>query len=230
MKRSIDLIIFDCDGVLVDSEPLAAAAMAEVLGRAGHAVPPSIILRSVGRKQDDIIRDVEGFLGSPVAPAALADLWPATRAAFRGRLQPTSGITAFLRELRTARCVASSSSHQRIAFSLAETGLAEFCPPEVVFSGHDVARGKPAPDLFLHAAACMGVAPERCLVIEDSRYGVQGAVAAGALAVGYTGGSHAPDAAALRAAGATWAAGSWTDMARQLAEYELGSPRGNAGA
>ena len=199
-----DLVIFDCDGVLVDSEVLAVEAFCEVLVAAGVPAKPSMIARCFGMKQADILRSVERDTGVAV-PEAVADaLWPATRTLFDRDLRPMPGVASFIARLgERPRCVASSSSLERIRFSLARTGLAGFFGDHV-FSSQMVARGKPAPDLFLLAAGRMGVPPGRCAVIEDSIFGVEGARAADMRALGFLGGSHiVPDhGAKLLASGA----------------------------
>lgn len=213
-----ELVIFDCDGVLVDSEGLAALAMQAVLREGGITVPLAAIGRCVGMKQADIIASLESETGAVIGSLLADRLWPATRALFAQRLTATYGLVEFLERLPHLRCVASSSSHERIAFSLELTGLRRFFAPDAVFSSSEVARGKPAPDLFLHAASRMGVAPGRCMVIEDSRFGVQGAVAAGMTALGFVGGSHASDdtRAALVSHGAVAVESTWAAVAERL--------------
>lgn len=204
------LIIFDCDGVLVDSEPLAAEAYVRVYAKQGLPITPEIIAECVGMKQADIILRVEQLTGYSLPLAGEADVWPQTMAVFKEGLKPVPGIRAFLRNLTSPCCVASSSSIERIYFSLETTGLLEFFDP-YIFSSSMVSRGKPAPDLFLFAADRMGIAPENCIVIEDSPFGVQGAVAAGMTVVGFTGGSHttADHRDKLLEAGATFASSNW---------------------
>ena len=212
------LVIFDCDGVLVDSEVLAARAWQAVLRQGGGEVDLAPIERAPGMKQADIVAHLEREIGRSLDPALVDRLWPATRALFADHLKTTLDLAAFLDRLPYLRCVASSSSHERIGFSLGVTGLARYFDPGAIFSASEVARGKPAPDLFLHAAARMGVAPARCVVIEDSKYGVAGAVAAGMTACGFTGGGHATPAmaAALRDNGARWVVETWSDVAAHL--------------
>jgi HAD superfamily hydrolase (TIGR01509 family) len=214
----IELVIFDCDGVLVDSEPLSALAIQTVLRTGGIEVPIEAIWRCVGMKQADIVTSLEAETGMPIGTKLVEGLWPATRALFAERLTPTRGLLPLLEALPYRHCVASSSSHERIAFSLGVTGLARFFAEDAIFSSSDVAHGKPAPDLFLHAAARMGVAPARCVVIEDSRFGIMGAVAAGMTALGFVGGGHATPAtaAALAAHGAAWVENSWPAIAGRL--------------
>ncbi len=214
MPAPFDLVIFDCDGVLVDSEVLAVEAFVAVLREAGLPATPAMIERCFGMKQADILLAVSEQTGLDVPADVAAELWPATRALFERELRPMPGVAAFIDGLGgRARCVASSSNPERIRLSLTLTGLADRFG-EAVFSSHQVARGKPAPDLFLFAAERMGVDPGRCLVIEDSTYGVQGARAAGMRAVGFVGGSHIPagHADALERAGAETVTRAWDDI------------------
>ena len=190
MALACDLIIFDCDGVLVDSEVLSVESMAGVLNEAGVPASYDMIARCFGMKQADILAAVSAATGAVIPDDVPARIWPATRARFEESLQPMPGIVAFLERFEgLKRCVASSSAPERIRRSLELTGLARFFGDDV-FSSHQVARGKPAPDLFLFAAGEMGVDPSRSIVIEDSIFGVQGARAAGMAAYGFGGGSH----------------------------------------
>ncbi len=187
-----DLIIFDCDGVLVDSEVLAIQGMREVLTEAGIPATAEMIGACFGMKQADILFKISEWTQKPIPDDLPPLIWPATRRLFESELRAMPGVRDFLQRSGTIpRCVASSSSPERIRLSLGLTALDGFFGPHV-FSSHQVARGKPAPDLFLFAAAAMGVEPERAVVIEDSIYGVQGARAAGMTVFGYTGGSHIP--------------------------------------
>ncbi|MDP4823988.1 MAG: HAD family hydrolase, partial [Aestuariivirgaceae bacterium] len=172
------LVIFDCDGVLVDSEILAAEAMGGLLAQHGLTVTVPQLLQFVGMKQADILAGVENIAGKPVPPMVVTDLWPQTRRLFSERLQPIAGVADFVANLAGPRCVASSSHHERIRFSLEKTGLHSLLAPHI-FSASEVKNGKPAPDLFLHAAARMQAEPAHAIVIEDSTAGVTGARAAG---------------------------------------------------
>jgi HAD superfamily hydrolase (TIGR01509 family) len=214
---SPDLVIFDCDGVLVDSELLASRAMCAVLQKEGIAATPEMIARCIGMKRDDILAKIEGWTGSVISSGIAEDLWPATRELFEAELQPTPGIAGFLERLPYRRCVASSSDRTRIRLSLELTKLLPFFG-EDYFSSSEVARGKPAPDLFEHAAKRMGASPDNCVVIEDSPFGIQGARAAGMTAIGYLGGSHLGPAHAdiLREAGAHFVEDSWDAIARRI--------------
>jgi len=216
-----DLIIFDCDGVLVDSEPLAAKAYERVYEKHGMpGVGADIIAQCIGMKQADIIVRIGELTGHRFPDDAQGDIWAETKALFTEALTPTEGLLPFLQRLPLKRCVASSSSLERIHHSLAVTGLAGFFG-DSIFSSSMVKHGKPAPDIFLFAAGRMGADPARCVVIEDSPFGVQGAVAAGMTAIGYTGGghSHAGHGQQLIAKGARAACASWAEV-----EASLGAP------
>jgi len=213
-----DLVIFDCDGVLVDSELLAGEAMLNVLRRQGIAATPEMIADCVGMKRDDILARIAERTGTPIGAGLADDIWPATRELFVQGLKPTPGIAAFLDRLPYRRCVASSSDKVRIRLSLEVTGLLPFFGDDL-FSSQEVARGKPAPDLFEHAARRMGVDPGRCVVIEDSIFGVQGARAAGMTVIGYIGGSHLGaehHARALRDAGAHHVEADWAAVGERI--------------
>jgi HAD superfamily hydrolase (TIGR01509 family) len=188
MSRALELVIFDCDGVLVDSERLAVRIDIQVLAKLGWTITEAeVIERFVGRSDVSIKADIEAHLGR-----ALPDDWGAEfeslyRAAFAAELKPVPGVVEALDRITLPTCVASSGSHDKMRFTLGLTGLYERFAGRI-FSAYEVARGKPAPDLFLYAAARMGVAPEACAVIEDSRYGIEAARAARMRAFGYAGG------------------------------------------
>src|SRR5262245_61552787 len=180
-----DLIIFDNDGVLVDSEPVANQVLSSLLTEYGYpCTPGDCIATFMGRSVPQVRAMVEGQLGRPL-PADLEtryveQLFPA----FQRSLQPIPGIVEVLRTIDQAVCVASSGTRQRIRLTLGRTGLWERFGGRV-FSAEDVAHGKPAPDLFLHAAASFGVDPRRCAVVEDSPAGVSAANAAGMTSFGF---------------------------------------------
>jgi HAD superfamily hydrolase (TIGR01509 family) len=182
-----ELIIFDCDGVLVDSEPIAIQIDAIIFAEYGMPMSETeIIDRFVGRSPS-VTRDaIEQHIGHPLP----ADFRERTEAMFneayeRG-LAPIDGIEEALDRINAPTCVASSSEPDRLDYKLRLTGLYERFAGRI-FSATEVRNGKPAPDLFLHAARQMGVAPEACAVVEDSQYGVQAARAAGMAAFGYAG-------------------------------------------
>ena len=201
---STDLIIFDCDGVLVDSELIGCQIEVDCLQAAGFPITLSTLLRDfVGTSNAAMYAALEARFGRPV-PADLEDkMRDRVLAAFRSDLQPVDGIGKVVAGLKKPVCVASSSEPDRIRLSLELTGLLSFFEPHL-FSSTMVQNGKPAPDLFLHAADRMGVAPTRCVVVEDSVAGVRAALAAEMSVVGLSAASHC-DAAhgqRLRQAGA----------------------------
>ena len=182
------LVIFDCDGVLVDSEPIAIRIDVQMFAELGLTVSEQeVIERFVGRSPEVMAEAVEEALGHP-PPAEWAQRGEERlRRAFEAELRPVEGIAQALEEIDAPRCVASSSAPQNIRFKLERTGLYGYFDGRI-FSAAEVANGKPAPDLFLHAAERMGFAPADCVVVEDSRYGVQAARAAGMQVLAYAGG------------------------------------------
>ncbi|PZO78743.1 MAG: hydrolase [Mesorhizobium amorphae] len=193
-----DLVIFDCDGVLVDSETISVAVLVEVIREAGGAVSAEdAFTRFLGRSMASVGEILAGEFGVFLSDKQLERFRTLLRARFARELQPVRGVREALAQLGCPVCVASSSSPERIRFSLERTGLlASFDP--CIYSASMVSSGKPAPDLFLHAARAMGVAPERCLVVEDSPVGVAAARAAGMRVFGFTGASHAEPAGLRR--------------------------------
>ena len=183
-----DVVIFDCDGVLIDSERIAVRVDAEILGELGWELTEAeIIERFMGRDDAYMRGEIEAAIGRPLDVDWVADVRPRYRRAMEAELTPVDGIVEALDRILTPTCVASSSTHEHLQFALGLTGLlARF--DGRIFSATEVPNGKPAPDLFLHAAATLGVPPDRCAVIEDSRYGVEAARAAGMRAFGYAGG------------------------------------------
>ena len=198
-------VIFDCDGVLVDSEVLAAPILAETLTQLGLPTSARDVDRDFkGRSWEhglDVIRARRG--GAEPWPELRERYRAALFSAFVERLQAVPGVAEVLDALDAAgipRCVASSGDHERIRRGLSVAGLLDRFADGAIFSADDVAHGKPAPDLFLHAARAMGFDPAATVVVEDSTAGVQAAIAAGMRVLGY-----APDPtgnAALAAAGA----------------------------
>ncbi|MEU5713548.1 HAD family hydrolase [Streptomyces flaveolus] len=185
-----DLVIFDNDGVLVDSEPISNRLLAAYLTELGHPTSYEDSIRDyMGSAMHRIHELVLERTGQRL-PADFDEVFHArVFAAFERELQPVPGVAGVLEKLAVdgvPYCVASSGSHARIRVGHRTTGLDRWFPQERVFSSEDVGRGKPAPDLFLHAAQRMGVAPERCVVVEDSPLGVQAAVAAGMDVYGFT--------------------------------------------
>jgi HAD superfamily hydrolase (TIGR01509 family) len=185
------LIIFDCDGVLVDSEPISIAVLLDVLASAGHVMSEETAYELfLGRSMATTIELLRNDFGFVVTAEHLEQARTALYERFRRELKPIPGIRNALRQLALPRCIASSSQPERIRFSLGVTGLLPFFEPHI-YSAAMVRRGKPAPDLFLHAAREMGVEPEECLVVEDSPAGIMAAKEADMRVFGFTGGSHA---------------------------------------
>jgi HAD superfamily hydrolase (TIGR01509 family) len=218
-----DLVIFDCDGVLIDSELLACRAVAECLAEDRIAVSADEIMeRYTGISWAGMVADLErrhGPMAADFDDRHRRRFWPLLEA----ELKPIPGIAAVLDAMPCRSCVASSGRPDRLNFALSLVGLYDRFHPNV-FSAVEVARGKPAPDLFLHAAQRMGVAPAACVVVEDSLPGIAAARAAGMTALGFAGGSHCrPDhAARLRAAGAALVI---ADMAAFHASLTVLGPR-----
>jgi HAD superfamily hydrolase (TIGR01509 family) len=195
-------IVWDCDGVLVDSERINNEVFAALVTRAGvPTTPAQSVARYMGRSTAECVADVERRLGRTLAFDLAAEYHRTVRERHRTDLAPVPGARDLLDRLRergTTVCVASSGTPEEIAHRLALTGLAGYFGDHV-YSASMVARGKPAPDLFLYAAARLGVDPADCVLIEDSPYGVRGGRAAGMAVVGF---AALVDAAVLRAAGA----------------------------
>jgi len=186
----INLIIFDCDGVLVDSEVISCRAHANALTRHGYPISSEQVSRRfLGRSTKQANLEIETELGRKLPEAYHGDLQDELFRSFEADLEAIRGIHDVLDVVTQAVCVASSGSHQRMQVSLGSTGLHERLAPNI-FSSSQVKNGKPAPDLFLFAANQMRVPPERCVVIEDSLAGIAGARAAGMTVFGFCGGSH----------------------------------------
>lgn len=205
---NFDLVIFDCDGVLVDSEVLSCTSLAALLTEVGLPTRAEEAMeRFLGRSVTAIAEDFQARLGRPLPE----DFLPRFRADVMARMQRDLTAIPDIAEVLTALtargqrfCVASSSERPRLDLALSLTGLAPFFENRV-FNAAMVARGKPAPDLFLHAAQALNADPARCLVIEDSLAGIQAGKAAGMIVWGFTGGSHYQNVAGaemLAAAGA----------------------------
>ncbi|MFF3660762.1 HAD family hydrolase [Streptomyces olivochromogenes] len=185
-----DLVIFDNDGVLVDSEPISNTILAAYLTELGHPTSYEESIRDyMGSAMHRIHELVQERSGQRL-PEDFDDVFHGrVFAAFERELQPVPGAVQLLEKLAADEvpyCVASSGSHERIRVGHRKTGLDRWFGEGRVFSSQDVGRGKPAPDLFLYAAERMGVAPERCVVVEDSPLGVRAANAAGMDVYGFT--------------------------------------------
>lgn len=202
-KPTLELVIFDCDGVLVDSEPISNGVLAKLLTDEGL---PTTLAEARGAYQglllDDVLTDAQAKLGRPL-PEGWLDRFERQRSqAFRAELCPIAGVVEAIERIREAGiavCVASQGKLEKTRLSLRITGLDELFEDDALFSAYQVPRGKPHPDLFLYAAREMSVDPSKCAVIEDTPSGVIAAVAAGMGVFGYSADS---DKQALRGAGA----------------------------
>lgn len=221
------LLIFDCDGVLVDSEYLFARVASACLNEIGIEIDfGEATRRFAGVSIKDMLARIALERGDAL-PDGFEDLVIRREdEAYAELLEPISGIREAILSIPLRRCVASSSLPERIFGSLAATGLDDLFAENARFSTALVANGKPAPDIFLHAARQMGERPQSCIVIEDSVPGVKGAVAAGMRVIGFTGGRHCGDGHGehLEAAGAHRVIAVMTEL--QEAVAGLTSPTG----
>lgn len=184
----IRLVIFDCDGVLVDSERLAVKVDVAVLAKLGWSLSEQeVVDRFVGVSDAHFRQEIETHLGRKLPPEWEAEMQALYRQAYEKDLVPVEGVIEALDRITLPSCVASSGSHEKIRFTLGLTGLYKRFEGRI-FSATDVGRGKPAPDLFLLAADRMGAAPPECVVVEDSAKGVAAARAAGMNVLAYAGG------------------------------------------
>ncbi|GAA3224717.1 HAD family hydrolase [Nonomuraea helvata] len=193
---AVDLVIFDCDGTLVDSEPISVRVGTAALRRLGWSIDEAEYAERFVGCTNEYWDEAVG----ETPPGWREQLIAEYTAAVKAELCVIEGIEEALDQLTVPTCVASNGRHATIRRSLELTGLAERFHGRV-FSAEDVARGKPAPDLFLHAATTMGVAPERCVVVEDSPFGVTAAMNAGMRCLAFAGGLT--PAARLTGLGAT---------------------------
>ncbi|MFN5764932.1 MAG: HAD family hydrolase [Pseudanabaena sp.] len=200
---NLELVIFDCDGVLVDSEIIVNRVFAETLTEAGFAITyEEVSQKFVGLSFASCLEMIEQIFGRPVPTEWLALSKEREIAALKQELQATEGIADVLKELTLPKCVASNSSPRHIDLVLDLTGLLDHFDGKL-YSCHHVDRPKPFPDVYLHAASQMGYAPESCVVIEDSVAGVKAGYAAGMRVLGYAPSDrHSSHHEALIAAGA----------------------------
>jgi len=213
-------IIYDFDGVIADSEVLANLVLAEAVSSLG--LPTTLqqsFDRYMGKRSAEIVTAIEESLGRKISPTFTDDLRAVTLARFRSELREVSGAQDFiLRYAHLPSCIASSSSMERLSVSLEAVRLSEAFGNRV-FSADLVPRGKPHPDIFLYAADKIGLAPEYCLVVEDSPNGVRAGLAAGMCVVGLCAGAHIRPGHAerLREAGAKHVFDTWTEVGEFLA-------------
>lgn len=204
-----EAVLFDCDGVLVDSEPLTHGVLCAMLNEAGWALSLDECMQIfVGKTVRSEAARIEAHTGQPLTDAWMAAFYARRNVELQTRLQPIPGavdaVRAIHAQLDGRIACASGADRQKVEMQLAQVGLAPYFGDRV-FSGHEMPRTKPAPDVYLAAAAAVGIAPDRCLVVEDTVTGVAAGVAAGATVVGYSlsaFGHGSPEA--LRAAGAVW--------------------------
>jgi HAD superfamily hydrolase (TIGR01509 family) len=204
LNAKVDLIIFDCDGVLVDSEVISCRAHAETLTRHGYPITADQILdRFLGVSEREARLMIEHEISRKLPEDFESQITQATLQSYADDLRAISYVAEAIAAIHLPKCVASSGTPDKIHHGLTCTGLYDLLAPHI-FSASQVKRGKPAPDLFLFAATQMAAAPERCVVIEDSMPGIAAALAAGMTVLGFHGGSHCRPGYAdrLRAAGA----------------------------
>lgn len=197
----MSLVVFDCDGVLVDSEKLSAQAVLEMAAEEGIALTPAAALALIrGRKVATWVSELEARLGKPLAPDFVPEFRRRSAALFAAALRPVPHVPRMLDELTLPICTASSAPRDKIEHTLGLTGLLPRFRGRI-YSAYEVGAWKPDPGLFLHAARDLGVPADRCVVVEDSLVGVRAAVAAGMTVFGYAPPENGT-AAALAAAGA----------------------------
>ena len=200
--RRFDLVIFDCDGVLIDSEPIANVVFSKMLATVGMRMSPEEVMRTfVGRSRDTCI-EMAGVIRGEKLPEDFGAKWDeAFHEALEREVKPVDGIPELLRSLTIPYCVASNGEPLHMEKGLTAAGLMPLLEGRL-FSAKAVAHPKPAPDVYLHAARTMGVQPSRCAVVEDTSTGVKAGIAAGMTVFGYAGGPQS-EAATLRSLGAT---------------------------
>lgn len=187
-----DLLISDCDGVLVDSEVLADRVMLEALGAyVPRADLERFLAGSFGQTADEIVERVQRHFAVALPPGLFDDIRQRSEALIAAEVQPIAGVREALLAIALPLAVASNSQRHSVVASVARAGLSERVGGNI-FSADMVARPKPAPDVYLLAAHTLGVAPQRCLVIEDSATGASAALAAGMTVIGFTGAAHIP--------------------------------------
>ncbi len=218
-----DLVIFDCDGVLIDSEPIANRVHAQTLAGCGYAVGEEALQdRFCGISDAEMLATIEREWGRALPDDYARRIATALAEQYRCSLKPIAGIEHALARLSHPVCVASSGTPERIRLGLETVGLYGRFHPHL-FSASMVRHGKPAPDLFLYAAARMGAAPERSLVIEDSPAGIEAARAAGMTAIGFCGGSHCRPGheERLKAGGAARVIADMRELATAVASFRI---------
>ncbi|HWW63556.1 MAG TPA: HAD family phosphatase [Sphingomonadaceae bacterium] len=214
-----EALLFDFDGVIADSEALSNTVLAEfVTGLGLPMTRDEAIDRYMGKRWAEAIVAIERDLGHPVPPSFVADLTTAIHDRCHSDLREVAGVSAFLEAMSALpRAIASSSTPASLALCLRLLGLSHWFGGHV-YSAELVERGKPHPDIYLHAASRLGVAPAACIVVEDSTTGVRAGCAAGMTVIGLCAGSHIRPGhdARLREAGAHHVAASWAEAERLI--------------
>ncbi len=226
MTGDIETILFDCDGVLIDSEILVCRLTAEELTRLGFPITlEEVIARFAGRAEPSMVAEIGRDWGRPVPPAYFTRIRSRIIEAYAGELAVIPEVADTLDALECASCVASSSYPEKLQLGLRATGLLDQFGGNVV-SASRVANGKPAPDVFVYAAGWMRTPVASCLVVEDSVPGVRAARAAGMRAVGFTGGAHCGDGHATRLleAGAERVIGRMSELRQVVPEAFVARP------
>ena len=189
-RKKVELVIFDCDGVLVDSEMLSASVLMQMLSEIGLPITHEIFRSDfLGRSYASATERFERRIGKPFPPEFNAEYRTRLLEKMRGNLKSMTGVEEVLAAMRVPYCLATGSSPPRLAVTLAESGLEKYFTGRA-FTTSLVKNGKPAPDIFLHVASTMGANVASCLVIEDSEMGVRAALAAGMEVWHFAGGSH----------------------------------------
>lgn len=212
-------VVFDFDGVIADSEALANTVLAEAVTSLGRPTSLDDALRRYqGKRWHEVVSLVEQDIGRPLPDDFTDQLKADTLQRLKTELAEVDGAISFIRDLELPKCIASSSPLERLNVSLHALRIHDEFDGRI-FSADTVANGKPAPDIFLHAAARLNVAPADCVVIEDSVTGVEAGLAAGMTVIGLCAASHCRDGHSdrLSAAGATHVASSWSEVAKFFA-------------
>jgi len=221
-NQNFELVIFDCDGVLVDSEVISCRAHADTLTRHGYPITADQVLtRFLGVSDREARMIIEAELGRDLPGDFETQMAQAALRCYADDLRTIPYIDEAIAAINLSKCVASSGTPEKIRHGLACAGLYDLLAPHI-FSASQVKRGKPAPDLFLFAASRMATPPQRCLVIEDSVPGITGAIAAGMTVLGFHGGSHCRPGYddTLRAAGAVRTFDDMRQLPGLIAEIE----------
>lgn len=214
------LVIFDCDGVLIDSEIIFGRVLGECMIAAEFPITMAeAMVLGLGKNRITLSAEVEARFGRALPDGFFDAFRAGVDLAFASELRPIAGIEELLTALPAPRCVASNSHLDRVRHALSITRLLPLFEPHI-FSASQVAHGKPAPDLFFYAARQFGAAPRDCVVIEDSAVGVAAAIAAGMPVIGFCGGGHCPAGYAdqLLEAGCSQVFGGMSDLAAFLCE------------